>query len=103
MEIKESRRSKRDKSKLATQIRISYVILLLPSIIFIVYAFLVAEKNRARRYNNPYFLTACLFGQAVFLSGSGGKGYAVLQSTHSGNCVYDAAAERNLHGNLEAG
>ena len=51
MEIKESRRSKRDKSKLATQIRISYVILLLPSIIFVVYAF-YNLWNVNERYND---------------------------------------------------
>lgn len=51
MEVKESRRSKRDKSKLATQIRISYVILLLPSIIFIVYAF-YNLWNVNERYND---------------------------------------------------
>ena len=51
MEVKESRRSKRDKSKLATQIRISYVILLLPSIVFIVYAF-YNFWNVNERYND---------------------------------------------------
>ena len=51
MEVKESRRSKRDKSKLATQIRISYVILLLPSIIFVVYAF-YNLWNVNERYND---------------------------------------------------
>ncbi|WP_026526319.1 sensor histidine kinase [Butyrivibrio sp. VCD2006] len=51
MEFKESRKSKKDKSKLATQIRISYVILLLPSIIFIVYAF-YNLWNVNERYND---------------------------------------------------
>ena len=51
MAVKESRRSKRDKAKLATQIRISYVILLLPSIIFIVYAF-YNLWNVNERYND---------------------------------------------------